>query len=95
MLVVEVLGGALGAALAVVTAAVALVGILGMLGTIRILRCDHCGHLGLASGSGPLRSCTLCRHERLLHPLEALGHHDAVASPATAEPPRAPTSNSV
>lgn len=75
MTFVEALAGVLVLALALVMTAGVYLGLLAIVGAIRFVKCDRCGHLGMTSASEPLRTCTVCRHGRLFHPLLAL-HHD-------------------
>lgn len=74
MVVVEVLAGVLVLALALVMTIGVYLGLLGFVGAVRLVRCDRCGHLGLTSASEPRRTCAVCRHGRLLHPLLTLHH---------------------
>jgi hypothetical protein len=74
MVIVEVLAAVLVGVLALATLLAMYGGLLGLLGVMRFVPCDLCGHLGMTSASEPLRTCTRCRHGRLLHPLWALHH---------------------
>ncbi len=77
-MIVEVLVGVLVAALLIVTTVMAYIGMLGILGVVCLVRCDRGGHLGVTSPHEPLRSCTYCRHGRLIHPLATLHHAHAL-----------------
>lgn len=74
MVALFVIGGLLLAFVGVIATFGICVGILGSCRMVRFDRCDRCGHLGLASMREPLQSCTYCRHELLMHPLDTLHH---------------------
>jgi hypothetical protein len=72
MIVLVVLGVALVLALGTFATAALYLGLFGAFGAIRLVRCNRCNHWGWTSGAQPLRSCPICRHGRLLHPLVSL-----------------------
>jgi len=78
MAIAEVLVGVLVTALLVVTTVMAYIGMLGILGIVCLVRCDRCGHLGITSPHEPLRSCTYCRHGRVMHALSTVQHAHAL-----------------
>lgn len=76
MIVLEILGGILVLALGTFATAALYFGMLGAFGAVRLVRCSHCDHWGWTSGTQPLRSCPICRHGKLFHPLVSLrGFH--------------------
>jgi hypothetical protein len=72
MIVLEILGGIVVLALGTFATAALYLGMFGAFGAVRLVRCSHCAHWGWTSGTQPLRSCPICRHGRLLHPLVSL-----------------------
>ena len=74
MLVVEMLTAFTLLALAAFTTVALFIGLMGVLGAVRFVRCERCGHLGLTSTTEPLRTCTYCHHDRLLHPIDTVHH---------------------
>ena len=69
MVLVVVIGGLLVLVLGAVTTVALYLGLLGTLGAVRLVRCATCGHWGWTSTTKPLRTCSLCRHDHLFHPI--------------------------
>lgn len=72
-----ILGILLVLGLSVIATLAFYLGLLGAIGAVRIVRCDRCNHWGWTSAPQPLRTCPICRHGSLLHPIAAshLLHH--------------------
>ncbi|MGH9171029.1 MAG: hypothetical protein ACRD0Z_09410 [Acidimicrobiales bacterium] len=89
-MVIEILALVLAAGLVIVITTMAIIGLLGMLGVVGFVRCDHCRHLGVTTLSSPLRTCTYCRHGRLMHPIYTVHHahffHQEDSEPADRVP---------
>ncbi len=75
MVPVVVIGGLLVLALGALTTAALYLGLLGTIGAVRLVRCGTCGHWGWTSTTRPLRSCTFCRHDHLMHPIVTAQHY--------------------
>jgi molybdenum cofactor biosynthesis enzyme MoaA len=71
---VEVVAIVLAAVLALLTLGAADVAFLVIMGVVRISRCAQCHRLRLTTAKGLLPECLSCRHERLLHPVQAVHH---------------------
>jgi hypothetical protein len=70
--VIEILAIVLAAVLALFTLGAAGVASLVVIGSLGIARGRHCHRLRLSGGEGTVEACALCRHERLLHPIDAI-----------------------
>ncbi len=86
MVILEIVIAILALALGIVAMGGLYFGLLGCLGVFfHVVHCQGCGRLCITSKSEPVDSCPSCSHPRLLHPLYALHHHNAL--PGTQDSP--------
>jgi len=75
MVLIVVVGGVLVLALGALTTVALYLGLLGTIGAVRLVRCGTCGHWGWTSSTRPLRACSFCRHDHLMHPILTAQHY--------------------